>query len=168
MKRVRLFASLTALALILSLCAACSQAQQPSAAPFAYEFAALPVTAEEPVLSISYLAGLAIVERSENVEWAKEFLRFTCQDEQLDQMASIKGVPCITRDGSSDSRFSYIDRIPTENRAVTDASDAFSKASESLAVTLIAIARGEVSTVKEAKDYYEHHALTHLELTGQH
>lgn len=130
--------------------------------PFTYEFVSLPVNSDEPVLSVSYLQGLGVVSAGKNVEWANEFMRFLCSEEELNKMAEVKGVPGVTKADTNDERFAHIDAIP-EDKQVGPVLDEFAKlVDESFAYTLEKIARGEITTVEAAEKYFE----THLEDIG--
>lgn len=124
-----------------------------TSSPFEYEFVSLPISTDEPALSISSFGGLSIVQGSKNEEWAKEFVRFLCSSEEINKMAETKGVPSVI--SSSDKRFDMLVAIP-ENRRIDPAfvSD-LSFTDESFSSTLCVIATGEVKTVEEAEKYYE-------------
>ena len=122
--------------------------------PFEYEFVSLPVSREDPVLSMAAFGGLAIVKDSENEKWAEEFLRFLCSDEELDKMAYIKGVPAVTKNGSDDERFAEIDAIPADRKIVAASYPAISVVEASFSDTLWKITCREITDVDEAESYF--------------
>lgn len=124
--------------------------------PFEYEFVSLPVSREDPVLSIAAFGGLAIVKDSENEKWAEEFLRFLCSDEELDKMAYIKGVPAVTKDGSDDERFAGIDAIPADKKIVAASYPTIDVVEASFSDTLWKIACREITDVDDAESYFVH------------
>ena len=126
-----------------------------TAHPFDYEFIPFPVSTETPVLSLSYIQGLSIVKDSPNEDWAKEFLRFVCQSEELHKMASVKGVPSTTNTGTADARFEYLEKVPSENRVAPGSSTLLTWINESMSDTLFAIANSKLTTVDEAQTYFE-------------
>lgn len=123
--------------------------------PFEYEFVSLPVCGDEPVLSRAAVSGLAIVKGSENQKWAEEFLRFLCCDEELDKMASVKGVPCVTKDGSDDTRFAKIDGIAPEKKINSDSYPVIKLVDVSFSDTLWKIACGNITDLESAEKNFE-------------
>lgn len=124
--------------------------------PFEYEFVSLPIAYDEPVLSVSYIQGLSIVKNSHNADWAKEFIRFLCTEEQLSTMAHVKGVPSVVRNGD-DSRFAAIESIPQERTVFPLQNDKITIIDETFAYTLEAIAKGDVKDAEEAEQLFESH-----------
>lgn len=51
--------------------------------------------------------GFAVSQNSDDYEYALEFLRFLAQEDQLNTLASVKGVPSATKN-SSDARYEGI------------------------------------------------------------
>ena len=123
--------------------------------PFEYEFVSLPVCEEEPVLSRAAVSGLAIVKGSENEKWAEEFLRFLCSDEELDKMALVKGVPTVTKDGSSDTRFAEINKIAPGKKINSDSYPTIKLLEASFSDTLWKIACGNITDVESAEKNFE-------------
>lgn len=126
------------------------------AQPFEYEFVPLPVCTEEPVLSMSFLPGLAVVSGSENEAWAKEFLRFVCSSE-LNEMAEVKGVPAVTVAGSEDARYSHIGKIKAESCVIPYEDTVSALADETFAFALEGIAEGTITDVDGAVSLFESH-----------
>ncbi len=133
-----------------------SKSEEFTAQPFEYEFVTLPVCTEEPVLSMSFLPGLAVVSGSENEAWAKEFLRFVCSSE-LSEMAEVKGVPSVTVSASEDTRYSHIENIPSEFCVIPYEDTISALADETLALTLRNIAEGNITDADSAESYFEDH-----------
>ena len=132
-----------------------SKSEKFSATPFEYEFVSLPVSSEQPTLSMSFLPGLSLVSGSENEKWAKEFLRFVCSTKELAQMASVKSVPSITTYASDDERYSNISAIPEEMKVVPYIDDRTALVDETFAFTLQNIGEGTISSVDDACAYFE-------------
>lgn len=122
--------------------------------PFAYCFASLPVSAETPVLGISYLPGFSLVSGSREETWAREFMRFLCQERELNRMAETKGVPGVIS-GSRNENFGFLDEIPPENITPTDTSREAQLVGEIFSKTLWAIAQGEITDVTQAEQKFE-------------
>ena len=133
-----------------------SQSEHFTAEPFEYEFVPLPVCSDEPVLSRGFLPGLAVVEGSGHQAWAEEFLRFVCSSE-LDQMASVKGVPSTSASGSEDPRYSHISSIPDDKRVVPYEDTISQLSDESFAYTLEHIADGTLTDTESTCRFFEYH-----------
>lgn len=123
--------------------------------PFEYEFVSLPVCAEEPVLSLAGVNGLAIVKDSENEKWAEEFLRFLCNEEELDKMASIKGVPSVTKNGGEDARFTEITSLSPEKKINAESYPVIKLVDVSFSDTLWKIACGDITDIESAEKNFE-------------
>lgn len=122
--------------------------------PFAYCFVSLPVSGETPMLGISYLPGLSLVSGSREENWGREFLRFLCQEKELERMAEVKGVPSVTDNGQNEN-YKFLDEIPKENITAMVVSREAQLVNEVFAKTLEAIARGEIQSVEQAEGYFE-------------
>ena len=133
-----------------------SKSEHFSAEPFEYEFVSLPVFTDEPTLSMGFLPGLSIVSGSEDQEWAEAFMRFVCSSE-LDEMASVKGVPSTSADGSEGARYENINKIPDSMRVVPYEDTVSALSDESFAYTLERTAEGAITDVESACDFFEEH-----------
>lgn len=133
-----------------------SKSEHFTSEPFEYEFIPLPVCTDEPVLSMGFLPGLAVVSGSADQAWAEEFLRFVCSSE-IDEMASVKGVPSTSASGSEDARYEYISSIPDSRRIVPREDTVSALSDESFAFTLQNIAEGKINTADGACNFYENH-----------
>jgi len=124
--------------------------------PFEYQFVALPLCENEAVLSISSFGSLAVVKNSENADWAKEFIRFVCRRDNINKMASTKGVPSFIENSES-KYFSDIDKIPAEKNVICDYLPEKNAIDESFGATLYEIACGRIKTASDAQDYFENY-----------
>lgn len=131
-----------------------SKSETFTAEPFEYEFVSLPVENDLPVLSVTHLAGLAIVNESEDEEIAKEFLRFICSKTELEKMAEVKGVPSATRDAQNDQRFEQYNEIEAVRKVNPIYSEKLALADEAFAYTLERIATGKLTDVADAENFF--------------
>lgn len=131
-----------------------SKSENFTADPFEYEFVSLPICGDEKVLTRDILGSLGIVEDSKNEEWAKEFLRFLCCEEEINKMAETKGVPSVL--GSTGSRyFSDIYNIPAERTADASYMPRLPEISDSFTSVFYDIAHGDIKTTEEAQSHFE-------------
>lgn len=131
-----------------------SKSEAFTADPFEYEFVSLPICGDEKVLARDTFGGLAVVEGSENEEWAKEFLRFLCCEDEINKMAETKGVPSVLGNGGSEY-FSDIYDIPDERKADVSYMPRLIAVNDSLASTFYDIAHGDITTPEEAQSHFE-------------
>lgn len=132
-----------------------SKSEAFTATPFEYEFISLPVENDVPVLSVTHLAGLAVISGSKEEELAKEFLRFTCSKAELEKMAEVKGVPSTTKGLKTDTRFEQYNEIEAVRKVNPTYSEKLALADEAFAYTLEKVAIGELKNVEEAETFFE-------------
>lgn len=87
-----------------------SKSEKFSAEPFDYEFTLIPM-GEKGVYEYSEpWYGFSLNKDSDVYEYAEEFMRFLCTEEQHKTIASIKGVPAVTKN-SDDERYAAVNSI---------------------------------------------------------
>ncbi|HUM83100.1 MAG TPA: ABC transporter substrate-binding protein [Lachnospiraceae bacterium] len=84
--------------------------------PFTYEFCILPVTDYGTTALVSVWDSFSILKNSDQIELAKEFLRFLVSKKELNQMAQIKGLPTAIEGGNDDQRFTSLNSIPEDEK----------------------------------------------------
>lgn len=84
-----------------------SKSETFSASPFEYQFMYTPIADDGVCEFVEPWVGFSINKNSDSYDYAVEFIRFLAQEEQLNTMASIKGVPAVTKN-STDERYSAI------------------------------------------------------------
>ncbi|MEA5051188.1 MAG: ABC transporter substrate-binding protein [Oscillospiraceae bacterium] len=82
-----------------------------TASPFAYEFTELPVSDAGANAVVDIWSGFSVVKNSANVLWAEEFMRFLCTADELNKMASVKGMPTAVRGGNADARYADLEQL---------------------------------------------------------
>lgn len=75
--------------------------------PFEYEFLYAPMADDGVCEFVEPWFGFAVSQNSDDYEYALEFLRFLAQEDQLNTLASVKGVPSATKN-SSNARYEGI------------------------------------------------------------
>lgn len=76
--------------------------------PFEYQFMYVPLGDEGAYAYVEPWYGFSVNKNSEEAGYAVEFLRFLTTEEQMNQLASIKGVPSAAK-SSSDEKYAAID-----------------------------------------------------------
>ena len=87
-----------------------SKSETFSANPFEYEFIFSPLGDNGVYEYIEPWYGFSVNKNSSNLDYAIEFVRFMARQDELNTLASVKGVPSITKE-SSDERYIGLDNI---------------------------------------------------------
>lgn len=99
-----------------------SKSETYSAAPFDYDFIYAPLGDNGAYEYVEPWFGFAVNKNSDDYDYAIEFMRFLARSEQLDTMASVKGVPTASKSGV-DERYPAIHNTEkVEKRFVNDGS----------------------------------------------
>ena len=99
-------------------------------------------------------SSIPLVSGSREETWAREFMRFLCQEQELNRMAETKGVPGVIS-GSRNENLGFLDEIPPENITPTDTSREAQLVGAIFSKTLWGIAQGEVTDVTQAEQKFE-------------
>lgn len=123
------------------------------ASPFEYRFIFAPTGEKGAYEYREPWYGFCVNKDSEDIEYAKEFLRFLATQPELDKIADIKGVPSITKTADAE-RYKYVVNVEKVQQSYTNTGaikphivSFFENASKSLA-------SGEFTTAQEAADYF--------------
>lgn len=81
-----------------------SKSENFSANPFSYEFISAPLGDEGSYVYEEPWYGFSVNKDSDERDYAMEFMRFLIQKEELNKLASVKGMPSVSVD-SDDDRF---------------------------------------------------------------
>lgn len=130
-----------------------SKSETFSASPFEYEFIYVPMGDNGVYDYREAWYGFSLNKNSDNYDYALEFLRFIAQEDNLNTLASIKGVPTVTGDPSNEVFSSAENAEKVESAYINDG------AVNSYMLTLVnsagtGLANGTYSTVEEAAEYY--------------
>ena len=91
-----------------------SQSESFSAAPFAYRFYPVPLDEEGSYVIDTVSMNFSVNKNSPNKDMAMEFMRFLISDEELGNMASVKGLITTARDFSPDSVYAALSETPQD------------------------------------------------------
>lgn len=84
-----------------------SKSETFSANPFEYQFLYAPMADDGVCEFVEPWFGFGINKDSDDYDYAVEFLRFLAQEDQLNTLASVKGVPSVTKN-STDTRYAAV------------------------------------------------------------
>ena len=87
-----------------------SKSEAFTAAPFTYDFTFAPMGDDGVYEYIEPWYGFAVNKDSEDLDYAVEFLSFMAREEELNTLASVKGIPSITR-SAPDQRYANLAAI---------------------------------------------------------
>lgn len=97
-----------------------SKSEAFSANPFEYEFTYSPLGDNGVYEYIEPWYGFAVNKDSSNRDYAVEFIRFMARQDELNTLASVKGIPSVTKN-SSDERYTGLDSMDkVQDSAVFD------------------------------------------------
>lgn len=132
-----------------------SKSETFSADPFEYEFLYAPMADDGVGESVEPWFGFAVSQNSDDYEYALEFLRFLAQEDQLNTLASVKGVPSATKN-SSDARYEGIQNA--ENVAARYVNDGtiLNHVKNYFKQTASGLGNGDYATTEDAaRDYVQ-------------
>ena len=99
-----------------------SQSETFSANPFEYEFLYAPLGDKGAYAYQQPWYGFSVNKDSEEKEIAVEFLRFMMQEKEIDEMASIKGLPSVAENGTDERYAGLRDAKSIEASFINDGS----------------------------------------------
>ena len=99
-----------------------SQSETFSANPFEYEFLYAPLGDKGAYAYQQPWYGFSVNKDSEEKEIAVEFLRFMMQEKEIDEMASIKGLPSVAENGTDERYAGLRDAKNIEASFINDGS----------------------------------------------
>lgn len=132
-----------------------SKSETFSADPFEYEFLYVPMADDGVCEFVEPWFGFAVSQNSDDYEYALEFLRFLAQEDQLNTLASVKGVPSATKN-SSNARYEGIQNA--ENVAARYVNDGtiLNHVKNYFKQTASGLGNGDYATTEDAaRDYVQ-------------
>lgn len=93
-----------------------SKSENFSANPFSYEFISAPLGDEGSYVYEEPWYGFSVNKDSAELDYAMEFMKFLAQKEELDKLASVKGMPSVSIDSGDDR---YTKALHPENAVST-------------------------------------------------
>lgn len=143
-----------------------SKSETFSASPFEYEFMYVPLGDEGVYEFVEPWVGFSVNKNSPDSDYAVEFVRFMAMNDQLNTLASVKGVPSIAK-SADDPRYTPLDETAkVQQRFVNDGTvlnhmkDYFQQAATS-------VGRDNVAPADAAADYVARCAETAAEMAAK-
>lgn len=132
-----------------------SKSEAFSASPFEYAFIDVPMGDDGVYEYVEPWFGFSVNKNSDDYDYAVEFIRFLAQEEQLNTLASVKGVPTVTNN-NTDARYDDMNSQPqvavryvNDGTVMNHVKDYFSKEANHLG-------KGETATAEgAAREYVE-------------
>lgn len=95
-----------------------SKSENFTANPFSYEFIYAPLGDDGVYEYVEPWYGFSVNKNSASVDYAVEFLRFMARQDELNTMASIKGVPSVAKE-TTDARYVGLSKVEKIAASVT-------------------------------------------------
>ena len=129
-----------------------SKSEAFSANPFDYEFTFAPLGDNGVYAYIDPWYGFAINKNSSVRDYAVEFIRFLARQDELNTLASVKGIPSIAKE-SSDTRYDSLSKLEKVEASVISDGSVYSYYGTLLEEGAAALLNGEMTTVDEALQF---------------
>lgn len=130
-----------------------SKSEHFSAEPFEYAFVSVPLGEEGVYNYVEPWFGFSVNKNSDVYDYAVEFLRFLVQKEQLDLIASVKGVPNVTG-SDTDERYQDLNAQPQVAAGYTNDGTLMNHVKDYFAREAEAYGKGNTSSPEEAARTY--------------
>jgi len=130
-----------------------SKSENYSAAPFEYRFIFAPTGEKGAYEYRDPWYGFSVNKDAEDIEYAKEFIRFLATQTELDKIADIKGVPSITKTADAE-RYTYVVNVEKVQQSFTNTGAIKPHIISFLESSAKKLASGELSTSQEAADAF--------------
>lgn len=132
-----------------------SKSETFSANPFEYEFLYAPMADDGVCEFVEPWFGFAVSQNSDDYEYALEFLRFLAQEDQLNTMASVKGVPSATKN-NSDTRYQGVQNAENVSARYVNDGTILNHVKSYFKQTASSLGNGDYATTEDAaRDYVQ-------------
>lgn len=141
-----------------------SKSETFSASPFEYAFVDVPMGDDGVYEFVEPWFGFSVNKNSDDYDYAVEFIRFLAQEEQLNTLSSVKGVPTVT---SNNTDASYNDMNSQPQVAVHYVNDGtlMNHVKDYFSKTASHFGKGDIATAEDAaREYVEQCAGTAQEM----
>ena len=126
-----------------------SKSEAFSAAPFEYEFLSVPLGDDGVYTYKEPWYGFSVNKNSSQLDYAVEFMRFLAQEEELNKLASIKGMPSVTVH-NEDERFLNVLNPTKEAGHYTTNGNLKDGITATIANTANQMGKGNLATAEDA------------------
>ena len=143
-----------------------SKSENFSANPFDYEFMYVPTGDEGVYEYVEPWVGFSVNKNSPNCDYAVEFVRFMARDDQLNTLASVKGVPSIAKN-ADDPRYTPLDATPKVQQRFVNDGTVLNHMKDYFQQNATKVGTGELTPAEAARNYVERCAATAAEMAAK-
>lgn len=143
-----------------------SKSESYSKDPFEYEFIFAPVGDNGVYEYVEPWFGFSVNKNSDNYDYAVEFIRFLAQEDQLNTIASVKGVPSVAKN-SADGRYAAARSPEAVEERYVNSGNVLNHMKGFFRSEAGNLGNGIVSTAREAaQNYVDRCAKVYAEMTA--
>ena len=143
-----------------------SKSETFSASPFEYEFMYAPLGDEGVYEFVEPWVGFSVNKNSSDYDYAVEFVRFMALNDQLNTLASIKGVPSIAKN-ADDPRYTPLDATPKVQQRFVNDGTVLNHMKDYFQQNATKVGKGELTPADAAADYVARCAQTAAEMAAK-
>lgn len=126
-----------------------SKSEEFSANPFEYEFMAVPAGENGSYDYYEPWYGFSVNKDSDVYDYAIEFIRFLCTQDQMNLISEVKGVPSAVH-GSSDSRYAWFENSHKTEQSYTNDGTIMTYMTSFFTGNTVSYGKGEIGSAEEA------------------
>ena len=130
-----------------------SKSETYSASLFTYEFMYAPLGENGVYEYVEPWFGFSVNKNSDSYDYAVEFLRFLAQEDQLNTIAAVKGIPSAAKN-STDARYAAARSPEAVEKRFVNGGTLLNHMKDYFRIEAAALGKGEVSTAEEAAELY--------------
>ena len=144
-----------------------SKSESFSADPFEYQFIYAPMEDDGADAFVEPWVGFSVNKDAANLDYAVEFIRFLAQEEQLNTLASVKGVPAVTTTGT-DERYTAIQSPDSAVRSYVNDGTILNHVKDYFRVEAVDLGNGDAASAEDAaREYVRRCAETAAEMNEE-
>lgn len=130
-----------------------SKSEAFTASPFEYSFEYVPMGDNGVYEHSEAWSGFSINKNSDAYDYAVEFIRFLATEEQINLIASVKGMPSVANN-TDDKRYSDIMNISNAEMSFTNDGTVLNHYKDYISSTVSKFGSGELKSAEEAVRHY--------------
>ena len=129
-----------------------SKSEAFSASPFAYQFMYAPMGDNGVYEFVEPWFGFSVNKESDSYDYAVEFLRFLAREEQLNTIASVKGIPAVTKN-STDARYELARTPAAVDKSFVNDGTLLNHVKDTFKNRAGKVGSGELTSAEAAQEY---------------
>ena len=143
-----------------------SKSEAFTASPFEYEFMHAPLGDDGVYEFVEPWVGFSVNKNSTDYDYAVEFVRFMALNDQLNTLATVKGVPSITKT-ADDARYTPLDSAPKVQQRFVNDGTVLNHMKDYFQQNATKVGWGELTPEEAAADYVARCAQTAAEMAAK-